>query len=104
MASLPPDLDRLGEQLATAAAGTRDRRRRHAERRRRLSVAGVIGAIAFAVLTPSQLGPAVRHFTLAGVVVIGPPTGCETPRGSGYWLPRCESARPAEPHRPYAWR
>jgi hypothetical protein len=101
MASLPPDLDRLGDQLAAAATGTRDKRRRHAELRRRLTVAGIAGAIAFAVLTPASLGPAIRDFTLAAAVV---PPGCEHPRGSGFMLPRCESAQAARPHRPYAWR
>jgi hypothetical protein len=102
MASLPPDLDRLGDRLATAAAGTRDRRRRRAEQRHRLTVAGIVGAIAFVVLTPSPLGPAVRDVTLANATIL--PPGCDRPRGSGYMLPRCEPARAARPHRPYAWR
>jgi hypothetical protein len=102
MASLPPDLDRLGDHLATAAAGTRDRRRRHAEQRRRFAVAGTIGAIAFAVLTPAQLGPAVRGLTLATASFV--PPGCDHLRGSGYMLPRCVAAPAARPHRPYAWR
>jgi hypothetical protein len=101
VASLPPDLNRLGDQLAAAAAGTRDKRRRHAELRRRLAVAGITGAIAFAVLTPASLGPAIRDFTLASAVVR---PGCDHPRGSGFMLPRCEAARAARPHRPYAWR
>jgi hypothetical protein len=103
MASLPPDLDRLGDRLAAAAAGTRDKRRRRAELRRRLAIAGIGGAIAFAALTPAQLGPAIRDFTLAGAVTVARP-GCEHPRGSGFMLPRCEAADPARPHRPYAWR
>jgi hypothetical protein len=101
MASLPPDLDRLGDQLATAAGRTRDKRRRSSERRRRIATAGIVGAIAFAVLTPSPLGPAIHDFTLAQAIV---PPGCEHLRGSGYMLPRCESAQAAHPHRPYAWR
>jgi len=102
MASLPPDLDRLGDQLAAAAARTRDRRHRNAEQRRRFAVAGVVGALAFVALTPAPLGPALREFTLANVSVV--PPGCETPRGSGFMLPRCEAADAAVPHRPYAWR
>jgi hypothetical protein len=102
MVPLPPDLERLGEQLAAAAESTRDRRRQRAEQRRRLAIAGVVGAIALAVLTPGQLGPAIREFTLANATVI--PPGCETPRGSGFMLARCEPARAARPHRPYAWR
>jgi hypothetical protein len=102
MASLPPDLDRLGAQLETAAGRTRDKRRRRGELRRRMTIAGIAGAIAVAVLTPAQLGPAVRDFTLAEAIV--PPPGCEHPRGSGFMLPRCVVADRAQPHRPYAWR
>jgi hypothetical protein len=101
MASLPPDLDRLGEQLATAAARTRENRHRRGELRRRVAVAGVIGALAFVAFSPSQLGPAIRDFTLASAVV---PPGCEQPRGAGFMLPRCDAAPAAQPHRPYAWR
>jgi hypothetical protein len=103
MASLPPDLDRLGDRLAAAAAGTRDKRRRQSEQRHRLAVAGTIGAIAFAVLTPSQLGPAMRTFALANAAPVVPP-GCEHLRGSGFMLRRCAAAPAAQPHRPYAWR
>jgi hypothetical protein len=103
MASLPPDLDRLGEQLAAAAGRTRDRRGRRAEQRRRFATAGVVGALAFVALTPAPLGPALREFTLANVLTVAPP-GCETPRGAGFMLPRCERADAAVPHRPYAWR
>jgi|SRR5689334_11695733 len=102
MASLPPDLDRLGDQIAAAAARTRDRRGRRAEQRRRFATAGVVGALAFVALTPAPLGPALREFALANVSVV--PPGCETPRGSGFMLPRCEAADAAVPHRPYAWR
>jgi hypothetical protein len=102
MVPLPPDLDRLGVQLAAAAAHTRDKRRRRGEQRRRLAIAGVIGAIAFATLTPGALGPAMRDLTLANVIVV--PPGCETPRGAGFMLERCETAQAARPHRPYAWR
>jgi len=103
MGSMPPDLNRLGDQLAAAAARTRDRRDRRAEQRRRFATAGVVGALAFVALTPAPLGPALREFTLANVSVVVPP-GCETPRGSGFMLPRCEAADAAVPHRPYAWR
>jgi hypothetical protein len=102
MVPLPPDLDRLGEQLAAAAARTRDKRSRRAEQRRRLALVGVVGAIAFAALTPGTLSPAVRDVALANAAVV--PPGCETPRGSGFMLERCEAAPAARPHRPYAWR
>jgi hypothetical protein len=54
------------------------------------------------VLTPAQIDPAIRDFTLADATMV--PPGCDHPRGSGYMLPRCESAPAARPHRPYAWR
>jgi hypothetical protein len=101
MVSLPPDLDRLGEQLASAAARRRDERHRLGELRRRVALAGVIGALAFVMFSLSHLGPAIRDFTLASTV---DPPGCEHPRGAGFMLPRCEPAPPAQPHRPYAWR
>ena len=103
MASLPPDLDRLGDQLAAAAGRAREQRHRRAEQRRRLATAGVVGALAFVALTPAPLSPALREFTFANVLPVVPP-GCETPRGSGFMLPRCEPADAAVPHRPYAWR
>jgi hypothetical protein len=103
MASMPPDLDRLGDQLAAAAARTRDKRHRRADQRRRFALAGVVGALAWTVLTPAPLGPGLRGVTLANVAPVMPP-GCDTPRGAGFMLPRCEAAHAAVPHRPYAWR
>jgi hypothetical protein len=105
MATMPPDLDRLGEQLASAAGRTLERRRRRSERRRRMATAGVVGAIAFTVLTPGQLGPAIR--SLAGVPLASTfeRPWCEHPRGATFTLDeRCTPAKPAVPHRPYAWR
>jgi hypothetical protein len=107
MASMPPDLDRLGEQLASAAGKTLARRQRRSEQRRRMTIAGIVGAIAFATMTPASLGPAVRQLAgspLATAAVSYVPPGCDHPRGSGFMLPRCEPADPAVPHRPYAWR
>lgn len=104
METLPPDLDRLGDQLASAAAGTLERRRRRREQRRRLATAGVVGAIAFAALTPAELGPAIHNLTAAGLASAAEPPGCEHSRGPGFMLKRCEAATAAEPHRPYAWR
>lgn len=101
MASLPPELDRLGDQLAAAAARTRDKRHRRADQRR-LALAGVVGALALVVLSPAPLGPALREVTLANATVL--PPGCDTPRGHGFMLERCEAAKAARPHRPYNWR
>jgi hypothetical protein len=103
MSSLPPDLDRLGDQLARAAGHTLAARLRR-EQRLRVVLAAVIGAVAFAAFTPADLGQAVR--TLGGTELVSAtiPAGCEHPRGSGYVLPRCAAAQAAVPHRPYAWR
>jgi hypothetical protein len=104
MASMPPDLDRLGDQLAQAADHTLARRRLRSERRRRMTIAGIVGAIAFAIMTPANLGPGVRALAGAPLAVNYDPPGCEHPRGSGFMLPRCVPADAAVPHRPYAWR
>jgi hypothetical protein len=53
---LPPDLDHLGDHLVAAARRTSARR----ERRRRLALAGVVGALAFGALNPAPLDPSHR--------------------------------------------
>jgi hypothetical protein len=102
--AMPPDLDRLGEQLATAAGRTLDRRRRRSERRRRIATAGIVGALAFAALTPAQLGPAIRTLSGASLAAVTERPWCEPPRGVNLRLERCTPAQAAVPHRPYAWR
>jgi hypothetical protein len=104
MASLPPDLDRLGDQLARAAASTLAARRARTERRLRIALAGVIGAIAFAALTPAQMGHGVRVIAGTKLASATIPRGCEHARGAGYMLPRCAAAHAAVSHRPYVWR
>jgi hypothetical protein len=103
MAFLPPDLDRLGDQLARAAGSALAARRRR-EQRLRVALAGVIGALAFAAFTPAELGRGLRQLGSVQFVAATIPAGCEHPRGSGYVLPRCADATAAVPHRPYAWR
>jgi hypothetical protein len=104
MASLPPDLDRLGDQLARAAASANAARRARTERRLRVALAGVIGALAFAAFTPADMGHGMRVVTGTQFASMTGPRGCEHARGSGYMLPRCAAAVAAVPHRPYAWR
>jgi hypothetical protein len=104
MAFLPPDLDRLGDQLARAATSTLAARRARREQRLRVALAGVIGALAFAALTPADLGRAVHAVGGFELVSATIPAGCEHARGGGYRLPRCAAADAAVPHRPYAWR
>jgi len=104
MASLPPDLDRLGDQLARAAGDTLAARRRRSEQRRRVALAVVVGALAFAALTPADLGRGIRELTATQLVAAEIPRACEHARGSGYLPSRCAAAQAAVPHRPYAWR
>jgi len=101
---MPPELDRLGEQLAAAAGRTLQIRRRRSDRRRRMATAGVIGVIAFAVLTPAELGPAIRTLSGASLASTTERPWCDLPRGTGFRLERCKPADAAVPHRPYAWR
>jgi hypothetical protein len=95
---LPPDLDRLGDEL-TSAAARRIAARKRAARRRRLVLAGVVAALAVAVLTPTGLAPSERGavFTLSGQV---PTAGCDNPEGG--LLPECEHVMVL--YRPYAVR
>jgi hypothetical protein len=53
---LPPELDRLGDDLVAAAR----RKAARLERRRRLALAGIVGALAFAALNPATLDPSHR--------------------------------------------
>jgi hypothetical protein len=109
---LPPDLRRLGDELAGAAARTAAAARLRRDARRRLAATAAIGALAFAALTPAALGPAHRdvRFPVLSAEALGPP-GCDHPRGAHFTLPACDSElvfhRPyaaAALHRPYAWR
>jgi hypothetical protein len=103
VATLPPDLDRLGQQLARAAGSTLAARRRRAERRRRVTLAAVTGALAFAVLTPGPLGSGMRDLGHANLVGAGvEQIGCEDSPGRSFILPDCDG--PMILHRSYAWR
>lgn len=90
---LPPDLARLGNDLVDAARRTTSARR---ARRRRIAVAVLGGALAFAALTPAALDPAHRDVTIASFTT----SGCDLSRGARTSLVRCEG--PMVLHRPYA--
>jgi hypothetical protein len=94
MVELPPDLARLGDELAAAARRRTVRR----ERRRRATVAIAVGALAFAALTPAALEPAQRELAIAGGVER---PGCDRPRGTGFVMVACEGSRVL--NRPHAW-
>ena len=96
MADLPPDLARLGDDLARAARRASERR----ERRRRVALAASVGALAFAALTPAALGPAQRELTFAEAAAPFAAPGCDHPRGARFTMAACEG--PMVLHRPYA--
>jgi hypothetical protein len=99
---LPPDLDRLGQQLARAAGSTLAARRRRTERRRRIALACLVGALAFAVLTPGPLGTGARDITGVGLAGEIGPLACDTPRGASFFLAACDQRMVL--YRPYAVR
>ena len=82
---LPPDLARLGDQLATATARARARARRNA-RMARLGVTGAVAAIAIAVFAPGALHPgdSARQLAIASASVIYRPAACDQPRGATF--------------------
>jgi hypothetical protein len=105
---LPPDLERLGDELTGAAARTAAAARLRREGRRRLAITATLGALVFATLTPAALGPAHRTVRLAGALPAAgfAAPGCDQPHGARFMLPACEAAieLPMQRHRPYAWR
>lgn len=88
---------RLGNDLVDAARRTTTARR---ARRRRIAVAVLGGALAFAALTPAALDPAHRDLTIASTGDAFTTSGCDLSRGARTSLVRCEG--PMVLHRPYA--
>jgi len=82
---LPPDLDRLGAQLAAATtrAGARVRRRK---RMARLGITGAAAALAIGMLAPGALHPSdsARTLAIAAASVSFKPTACDQPRGGTF--------------------
>jgi hypothetical protein len=93
---LPPELDRLGDRLVAAARRTSERHKR----RRRFAVAVVVGALAFAVLTPASLDPAQRFAQTAATSEKFAPIGCDHDGGVQLAMAACGGAMVL--HRPYA--
>ena len=84
---LPPDLSKLGDQLARATERHTTARRRRADLLARLAATGVAAALALAVLWPGALGSADRtddllRFATTGVSYV--PTACDRPRGATF--------------------
>jgi hypothetical protein len=89
MVELPPDLARLGDELAAAARRAKARR----ERARRFATATAIGALAFAALTPATLDPAQRAVSFADTAARYERPGCDYPRGARFTLAACRGSR-----------
>lgn len=82
---MPPDLERLGEQLASATARAGLRRHRNAVVAR-LGATGAAAALALAVFAPGALQPAdgARTLALASTGAAYRPTACDQPRGATF--------------------
>jgi hypothetical protein len=106
MDGLPPDLQRLGDELTEAAARTTAAGRLRRETRRRLALTIAVGALVFAALTPAALGPAYHDLdsaTFASLrVATYAPQGCDQARGARFTLVTCPDL--TQIHRPYDWR
>src|SRR5918997_333006 len=84
---LPPDLSKLGDQLAHATQRAATARRRRADLRTRLAATAAAAAVALAVLFPGVLGSADRdnrllQFAASGASYV--PTACDQPRGATF--------------------
>jgi hypothetical protein len=101
--SLPPDLSRLGDELARATAARAAADRRRARSRRRLAVTAAATVLGFVALAPGTLqrGDGAGPVRLAAAAVAGyHPTACDSPRGATFAAARpCASpgATDAEP-------
>jgi hypothetical protein len=84
---LPPDLSRLGDQLARATERHATARRRRVHVLARVAATAVAAALALAVLWPGALGSADRsddmlQFATTGATYV--PTACDQPRGATF--------------------
>ena len=82
---LPPDLARLGDQLASATARAGARRKRNG-RLARLGATGAAAAVAIAVFAPGGLHPSdgTRTLAIASASVSYKPMACDQPRGATF--------------------
>jgi hypothetical protein len=106
---LPPDLDRVGDQLVAAAARDVAARRRRRRLIARTASTAVAALIALAALIPAGLNPAVRSgagLLLARAPAVEPPglpAACDQPRGGRLSLPACAAGEPIRLGRPRRW-
>jgi hypothetical protein len=91
---LPPDLSRLGAELAAATDRAVGERRLRRARLLRLGACGLAAVLALGALPPSRLGPADRaappvQLALTATPVGFAPRACDQPRGARFGLPGC---------------
>jgi hypothetical protein len=115
MVPLPPDLDRVGDELVGAAARALAARRRRRRLIGRLVATAVAGVLSAAWLVPATLGPAVRseNRLLARVTpsaassgfdaVPGLPAVCDLPPAGRLTLRSCRPDEPIRPGRRGRW-
>ena len=93
---LPPDLERIGDELTAAVDGRLRARRRRNLLIGRLAVTGIAAALGLAALSPGPLGIADRHgdaFDVASTSTTAyVPAACDQPRGATF-----AAARPCGP-------
>ena len=106
---LPPDLERVGDDLVAAAARELAARRTRRRRLARAATTSAAAIVAFIALAPAALGPAVRRTSdvlLARAAVFEPPglpALCDPPRGGHISLPACAAGEPIRFGRPRRW-
>ena len=83
---LPPDLDRLGDQIAAATARARARVHRRKVLLARLAATGAAAALALGVFAPGALHPSdsARTLAIAAASASFKPTACDQPRGATF--------------------
>ena len=83
---LPPDLARLGDQLADATTRARARVRRRKVLLARLAATGAAAALALGVFAPGALHPSdsARTLAIAAASASFKPTACDQPRGATF--------------------
>ena len=83
---LPPDLDRLGDQIAAATTRARARVHRRKVLLARLAATGAAAALALGVFAPGALHPSdsARTLAIAAASASFKPTACDQPRGATF--------------------
>jgi hypothetical protein len=78
---MPPDLARLGDQLAAATTRSAHKERR----RRRMAVTAAVTALAFVAVAPGAVQRGESPVRLATATAVGyTPSGCDMPRGATF--------------------